>query len=467
MRTRLLAWTLLISSCVSGPTPADAVDRHVAAHMARHHLPGLSLAVIRDGRVVLARGYGLADVEQRVPATPDTVYELGSLTKQFTAVAVLMLECDGRLGLDDTIVRWLPEASPALDGITLRHLLTHTSGIRNHVALPDFLGSFRTNLFGDTTPHRRELLQRFFELPREFEPGATWAYDNTGYHLLGDVVERASGQGYWEFLADRLFAPLGMDATASTDARPLVPHRARGYEWNGHAFENRPALPPEVGYAAGAVRSNVLDLARWDAALSGDRLLDAERRALLWTPMRTSDGAVAPYDYGFGWFVDTWHGGRIAMHGGGSPGFSSVVYRYLDDRLTVAVLCNRSDRMLDRLAIDIAGLVDPGLARPGPSEDPEPTTTQELREVLEGLLDGNHDPARFTPAMRTFLATRTGQGFWEWHRAHGALTSFAFCERESTADGPLLRFELGLDGNPYWCSFRLAPDGRIQQIRIW
>jgi len=245
----------------------DEVDRYVQGQMQRLKIPGLSLAVVRDGKIIKQQGYGLAELELNAPATPASVYEIGSNTKQFTAAAVMMLIEEGKIALEDSIAKYFPGAPENWRGITVRHLLSHTSGIQNHLAVPGYLGVFKTDLFGRVSPSRAELLEMFFRLPLEFQPGDSWAYDNTGYYLLGVIVEQASGRSYWQFLEERIFQPLGMTATRNTDSTPVVANRASGYEWREKTFENRPALAPFIGFSAGSLLSSVEDLARWDAAL--------------------------------------------------------------------------------------------------------------------------------------------------------------------------------------------------------
>ena len=228
---------------------------------------------MRDGHIAKAQGYGFANLELRSPATKETVYEIGSTSKQFTATAIMMLVEEGKVRLDDTITKYFPEAPQAWSRITIRHLLTHTSGIQNHVAVPHWLDVFRTNLAFETTPPRDELLKMFFKLPLEFQPGETWAYDNTGYYLLGIIIEKASGKSYWQFLDERIFKPLGMNATRSTDPQPIVRNRASGYEWKNDHFENRPVLLPAIAFSAGSLLSSVEDIAKWDAALYTEKLL--------------------------------------------------------------------------------------------------------------------------------------------------------------------------------------------------
>lgn len=431
------------------------------------HIPGLSLAIVRDGAVLRASGYGLANLEHGTPATAATVYEIGSNTKQLTAAAVMMLVEEGRISLGDPLTRYFPQAPASWRAITVRHLLTHMGGIQNHVAVPGWMEVFKTDLSFAGSPGRDELLARFFALPREFAPGETWAYDNTGYILLGWIIEQASGRSYWELMEERIFRPLGMTATRSTDPRPVVPHRAAGYVWVGGGFENRPALPPFVGFSAGSLLSTVEDLARWTVALDDGGLLRSTSRELLWTPTVLVDGSPAPFDYGFGWFVDRHGGHPLVQHGGGTPGFSSTIYRFPDHRLSVILLTNHGDMILDPLAIEIAGMVEPALRRSDSAPDPDPASTERVHRALADLLDGRHETAAFTPAMNLFLGTATGRAFWQWVAAHGELGGLTFSSRESRGEDRMLRYALTLGGNRHWISARLTPEGHIAQLYWW
>lgn len=447
--------------------PADEIDRYLDDQRQRLRLPGLSVAVVRDGRIVKAQGYGRASLELEVPATAATVYEIGSLTKQFTAAAVLMLAEEGRVGLDDPVTKYFPEAPGTWARVTLRHLLTHTSGLRNHVAVPQFMGAFKSDLLMDVTPARDDLLRMFYALPFEFAPGETWAYDNTGYYLLGLLVERASGTSYWEFLDARIFGPLGMSSTRSTDPRDVVAGRASGYDWAGERFVNRPVLPPPVGFSAGALLSTVEDLARWDAALRDGRLLSPSLREAMWTAALLRDGSVAPVDYGFGWFVTRRRGRRVVHHGGGTPGFSSTICRFVDEGLTVIIAANRGDRMLDQLAIEVAGLVLPHLKRASPPVDPDPARTRRLAGVVKDLLAGQSAPEALTPPLRTFLGTTSGRGWWEWVASHGELRSLTFSEEEGAGRARVVRYRAVVGDNDYWLTARLEADGRLSQLNWW
>ena len=462
-----VAIAFLVTFGATVPGKADKIDDYVTAQIKRLHVPGASLAVVRDGHITKAQGYGFANLELRSPATKETVYEIGSTSKQFTATAIMMLVEEGKVRLDDTITKYFPEAPQAWRGITIRHLLTHTSGIQNHVAVPHWLDVFRTNLAFETAPSRNELLKMFFKLPLEFQPGETWAYDNTGYYLLGIIIEKASGKSYWQFLDERIFKPLGMNATRDTDPQPIVRNRASGYEWKNDHFENRPVLLPTIAFSAGSLLSTVEDMAKWDAALYTEKLLKKSSLDQIWTAQATNDGTDAPFNYGFGWFIENYHGHRLIQHSGGTPGFSSALYRFVSDKLTIIILTNHADRILDQLAIDLAGISLPALKRPDANTDPDPQTTAMLKDVVSGLLKGKSEPELFTIAMRIFLSTATGKAFWKWFADHGELSSFIFSDREDRGDGQVRRYKISFGGNWYWFSVLVTKDRKIAQIYWW
>ncbi len=467
IRHRAVAIALLVTFGAPVPGRADKIDDYITGQIKRLHVPGASLAIVRDGHITKAQGYGFANLELRSPATKETVYEIGSTSKQFTATAIMMLVEEGKVRLDDTITKYFPEAPQAWRGIKIRHLLTHTSGIQNHVAVPHWLDVFRTNLAFETAPSRDELLKMFFKLPLEFQPGETWAYDNTGYYLLGIIIEKASGKSYWQFLDERIFKPLGMNATRSTDPQPIVRNRASGYEWKNDHFENRPVLLPAIAFSAGSLLSTVEDMAKWDAALYTEKLLKKSSLDQMWTAPATNDGTDAPFNYGFGWFIENYHGHRLVQHSGGTPGFSSAMYRFVSDKLTIIIRTNHADRILDQLAIDLAGIYLTALKRPDANTDPDPQTTAMLKDVVSGLLKGKAEPESFTAAMRIFLSTATGKAFWKWFADHGELSSFIFSDREDRGDDQVLRYKISLGGIWYWFSVLVTKDRKIAQIYWW
>ncbi|HEY0158644.1 MAG TPA: serine hydrolase domain-containing protein [Thermoanaerobaculia bacterium] len=438
---------------------ADAVDEYVQERMRQLRLPGVAVAIVRDGQPADIRAYGLADLENEVPVTAETVFELGSVTKQFTATAVMILAEEGKLALDKPARAYLPELPPSWQDITVRHLLTHSSGIQEYLSvkgLPDEAHAL---------DHRA--MTRLFaaRVKREFAAGDTWAYSNTGYLLLGDIIERVSGTSYWTFLDERLFRPAGMTHTRSSAPQALIRRRASGYGWRDGAFENRPALS-ENAYSAGAIASTIADMAKWEAAMQKGALLSPAGWRALWTPLRLSSGGAPPLNYAFGWVADRERGRRAVLHSGGTPGFSSAIRRYADDGLAVIVLANHGDRILDHMPLEIAGLVHPAVARRRAAES-EPERSRVVNAALRGLLSGTPDLTLFTPEMRLFLGTATGKGLWEWVASHGDLKALAYHQTE-TADGlQTLRYRATLGEAELWLSFAFTEDGKLAQVYWW
>ncbi|HSK71400.1 MAG TPA: serine hydrolase domain-containing protein [Pyrinomonadaceae bacterium] len=464
---KIISFFLLLFFCATVSGKEDEVDSYIQTEMRNLHIPAVSLAVVRNGQIVKAKGYGLANIEANSAATSKTVYEIGSMTKQFTAAAVMMLVEEDKVSLDDKITKYFPGAPDWWNQITVRHLLNHTSGIQNHVAVPDYLDLFKTSITGKNFPSREEILKEFYKLPSEFAPGETWSYDNTGYYLLGIIIEKASGKEFFQFLNERIFKQLGMNETRSTDSRPVVPNRASGYEWVNGAYENRPILAPFVPFSAGCILSTVEDLAKWDAALYGEKLLKKSSLEQMWTPAKTINGAMPSFDHGFGWFIENYRGQRDIHHSGGTLGFSSVIHRFVDDKLTIIILTNHADRIIDQMAINIAGIYVPALRRPQEKTDSDPHITKRLREVMSGLLNGRHDPALFTPAMRIHLETATGKSWFKWYAYQGDLKDFTFSDREENGDYDTFRYKVILGNNSFWFSFKVMKDGRIAQIYWW
>ena len=301
--------------------------------------PGAAVIVVDDGQVVLREGYGLANVELGVPIAPDMVFRIGSVTKQFTAVAALLLVQEGKLAFDDEITKFLPDYPTHGKKITVEHLLTHTSGIKSYTGLPEWLAKRREDLTLE------QLIGLFEDQPMDFAPGDKWLYNNSGYVLLGAVLEKASGQSYEELLRSRIFAPLGMQRTGYGHTAPILPGRVAGYQRRQAGWENAPFLSMTQPYAAGALVSTVDDLARWNAALDGAKLLPPPLLARAMTGYALPDGK--PTGYGYGWGVGDWRGHHFVEHGGGIDGFQSYVLREPRAGLFVAVLSNALGREPD------------------------------------------------------------------------------------------------------------------------
>jgi len=323
-----------VSFTHAAPVPSGAIERidAIVAEGLEKKIASYAVAVMKDGRLVLARGYGYADVENGVPATAETVYRLGSITKQFTSMAVMQLAEQGKLSIDDELTKFLPDYPLQGNKVTIHQLLNHTSGIKSYTSLPNFFRTARQELSHD------DMLALIKDQSFDFAPGAKMQYNNSGYYLLGMVIEKASGQSYAEYLADHIFKPLGMHATRYGDTRPLIARRATGYKRERGAIVNDDPISMKVPGAAGALVSNVLDLLKWHQALEAGELLSSASYEAMYRPTALPDGKTQKY--GYGWGLGEMAGHQKLSHGGGINGFSTMIARYPLDRLAVIVLAN-------------------------------------------------------------------------------------------------------------------------------
>ena len=343
MKASWLLGMAMMSTGAHAATREETIDAWMRDYTGQ--VPGASVLVLEGGDAVFQRSYGLADLEAGVTSSPTTNYRLASVSKQFTAASVLLLVEDGVLTLDDRVRRWLPTLPVAAEGITLRHLLSHTSGL---VDYEDLLPPDQARQIHDADVLR--LLEREDRL--YFPAGSDYRYSNSGYALLALVVERASGQRFAAFLQARIFSPLGMTATlARQDEGPPVTDRAFGYTRVGDRWERTDQSTTSAVLGDGGIYSSITDLAKWDAAWYDDRLLSAPSRALaVQASTATPEPDVA--HYGFGWRLQ----GRMQWHSGESIGFRNVLLRFPAQRLTVIVLSNRDAPEPYRLARQIAAL---------------------------------------------------------------------------------------------------------------
>lgn len=342
-------WWLGLALLAAAVARADQVDDFIADKMGRQHIPGLSIAVLKNGRPVKVKGYGFANLELDTRATPETVYKIGSLSKQFIAAGIVLLNADGKLGLDDSIRKYLEDAPETWQPITVRHALTHTAGLVREAP-----GFSAMKLQSDV-----DTIRTAYATALVFQPGEKFQYSNLGYFALAEIITRTAGKPWPQYLQERLFAPLGMSATRTTTIEELIPHRASAYDydWADNAFHNSEIM---LGVRpSGAFISSVLDLAKWDAALYADRPFSAEQRALMWTPVKLNDGSEKPY--GFGWVVEKVGKHRHVHHAGTLTSFRSQISRFVDDRLTVIVLTNCGQALPENIALRVAAFYIPDL----------------------------------------------------------------------------------------------------------
>jgi CubicO group peptidase (beta-lactamase class C family) len=393
----LLLGLCLVQGLAHGQEPISLgpIHRYVADEMRRQHIPGMAVGILRDGRVLLRRGYGYANVELQVPASDSTVFQSGSLGKQFTAAAVAMLAEQGRLRLDDTIVRWLPEGSGKWDAVTVRALLTHTAG----------MAEYTDSTFDYRKDYTEDQLVRFAaSRPLDFTPGERWSYSNTGYVLLGALIHRVTGRFYGDVLQQLIFTPLGMRTTRIISEADLVPNRAAGYQLVAGRLKNQDWVSPSLNTTAdGSLYFSIDDLVRWAGALDRQQRPDSAVLRQAWAPVRLNDGGF--YPYGFGWDLTPQRGHRRIGHTGSWQGFKTAIYRYPEFDLTVIALANLADAEPGPMAEAIAGMLEPDLLpahllkRPlkgaVPPERPEKLLAQLGKDRQEQLL---------TPGFLHFLS---------------------------------------------------------------
>jgi len=295
--------------------------------------------------VVLEKGYGMANIELDVANGPDTKFRLGSITKQFTATAILQLEEQGKLSVNDAACKYIAECPASWKAITIRQLLSHTSGIRSYTDDPAFMKPKFMRI--PLTPV--EILMLSKDKPLEFQPGEKWKYDNSGYIFLGVIIEKVSGEKYGAYLQKHIFGPLEMRGSGYDDTREILKNRAAGYSSTGNGFHNADYLDMSLPYAAGSLYSTVRDLYRWDRALYTDRVLRKASREKMWTPVKN--------DYGYGWSIKRVHRHKQIAHGGGINGFATFIGRYPDDDAVVIVLANNERTNAGGLANGLAGVL--------------------------------------------------------------------------------------------------------------
>jgi CubicO group peptidase (beta-lactamase class C family) len=345
MRRNRFRWILLFLA--ASLACADEVDDIIKSAMAEQHTPGLALAVMKDGKVIRRGGYGLANVELNVPVTSDTVFKIGSVSKQFIASGVMILAQEHRLEVGDSVRKFLNDAPDAWSDITLRRLLSHTAGL-----VPEGPAFQSLKIQPDM-----QVIRSGYPVALAFGPGERWQYSNLGFFTLAEIVTRVSGESWSNFAAERIFRPQHMDATRTTTVSDIVSNRADGYTWRTGKLQRADeylALRP-----SGAFLSTVNDLAKWDAALYTEMPLTSASREQMWTAVPLNDGSSSAY--GFGWEVQQRGGRRCVHHGGALPGFRAYFARFPEERLSFAVLTNGNEALPAVILWKVAAVWLPGV----------------------------------------------------------------------------------------------------------
>ena len=436
----ILGLASVASSVPARSAGDDALTKQIDAVMSDVYKPGEPGAVIivrKDAKTIFRKGYGLADLELGVPVEPDMVFRLGSITKQFTAVSILMLAEQGKLGLQDEITKYLPDYPTQGRHITVEHLLTHTSGIQSYTDMAEWLPLWRK----DFTV--QELIGIFKDKPMQFEPGEQWAYNNSGYILLGAIIEKASGRTFQEFVDSRIFKPLGMKHSYYGSAERVIPRRIPGYQLGKEGFINAPYLSMTQPYAAGSLLSNVDDLAVWSEAVLAGKLVGKNWLDKAFTPYKLKDGEST--GYGYGWFIAEYEGHRTIEHGGGIHGFATYEMTFPEDRLFLAILTNSAigGRDPEPRAVKVAGLV---LGQPE-SERKVVTLAAEDIESLTGVYEDYKKEERHI--------TREGNKLYSQAHGGGKLEIL-----------PASSVEFFFKDNPSRLRFAKNPAGAVTGLRV-
>jgi CubicO group peptidase (beta-lactamase class C family) len=433
------------------------IDSVVRAEMGRQKIPGVAVAIVSKGTVTLAKGYGEANVEHHVAVTPETVFQSGSVGKQFTSAAVMLLVEDGKIALTDTITKYFPNAPSSWRGITVRHLLTHTSGI------PDYTT--------DAMDYRRdytedELEKMAFGLTPEFPPGSRWNYSNTGYVLLGIIIHKASGQFYGDVLRDRVFGPLQMRSARIISEEDIVPNRAAGYTLVKGQLKNQEWVAPKLNTTAdGSLYLSLQDYIAWDRGLRAGKLLKPESWATVNTPVTLTSGKR--YPYGFGWSIDTVAGQLRIHHGGAWQGFQTYISRYMGDGLTIVALANLGGSQPVAIVDGIAGILNPSLkAKPlAPIEDPEPALRARLETVLAATRDGTLSPNDFAYVRAGFFPN-AAKAYQTLLAGTGKPDQVTLLQRTVLGDDRISIYDVAYGAKVFRVTLGLAPDDKVSTFSI-
>jgi CubicO group peptidase (beta-lactamase class C family) len=446
----------------------NSIGAFVTTEMARTHVPGVAVGIYSRGKILLEKGYGLSNVELEVPVKPQTMFQSGSVGKQFVAAAIMMLVERHRISLDDSIAKYFPGAPATWRPIRIENLLSHTSGLAEYEtdALTGPRGPFYLRL--DYTED--QLLKKIEALPIENAPGAKWNYRNTNYVLLGFLIHRVTGMFYADYLAKCIFRPLGMASTRLIGESAIVPNRAAGYQWEDGALKNQDWVSPTFDSTAdGSLYFNVVDLAKWDAALYTTRLLGRSSLNRMWTVYDLNDGEPNPANYGFAWRIDRQNGHRVLEHSGAWQGFTCNISRFPDDSLTVVVLTNLDAARPWYMSQVIAGLADPALMpkRLAAIPDTRPNIAASLRSLLNAVAAGTDvrklvapDVAETLTSQDAAYTRRLVQSFWPG----GSLT---LVEREHSGDvGSLVlsQYRLAKAGRTMLVTYGLNSSGQAEAL---
>jgi CubicO group peptidase (beta-lactamase class C family) len=447
---------LLLSVILSLPNQSfaqtDAVDSYLMRQMQKNHIPAISVAIVRNGKIIKLKSYGVANIELDVAATPDSAFQVASTTKPFTGVLLMRLVEHGKLSLDDPITKYISEAPEAWRQITVRHLATHSSGLSD--AYPT-----------EKVKTADEAIQAAAKLPLAYTPGSRSAYGLTDFVMLARIMEKMSGQSFPVLLAEQIASPLGLTSTRFSNAvengpvriSDLVPHRVPTYRWNGATQQVTEYLYPQWTYAAGGLFSSAADLARFVVAIDEGKVLKPASLDAMWERPQLADRGEG--DFAIGWTARTYRGRKTVGHSGG-PALSDVI-RFIDDKLTIVVLTNQQ-KLFPVLAEGVADVIAPA---PVPDRkaipDDDPMLTELLRRVIVDMGNGKVNDELFTNDARKQLVPGLREFGPQLIAIYDPLKSFMLVEQKRESNRTTRKYRAMYGTKPVLWTFVLADDRRI------
>jgi CubicO group peptidase (beta-lactamase class C family) len=390
--------------------------------MEERHIPGAAVAVVENGKVVRMKGYGVATLEFNVPVTTETVFEIGSVSKQMTAAGIMLLVQDGKVSLDEKIAKYLPNTPDAWADVTVRHLMTHTSGVKSYSSLDGFGLSERMTM--------ADFVKKLSPHPLEFTPGERNIYSNSGFNLLAYIIETQSGKKYMDFMRERIFLPLGMTKTGDRDPQFVISLRANGYEWRQDRYQGRDGSLTDL-MGAGSIVSTINDMTKWEVALRGEKLLNAQSKKDIWTQFTFTNGKPSPY--GLGWRISDVRGNRLIAHSGQTAGFGAAIHRYVDSDLTVIALTNLGENGMGTLIATVAAkqyIPKLSLKAVNTAVSGDPSVMGSIERALRGRFEKTHDATLFTTTASQSLTSTRAKNLDERISKFAPITGVKFVKRE-------------------------------------
>ena len=447
-----LALALFVFPLAAAEPFAD-VDAEVMDVLAKSGAPSASVAVVQDGALAFARAYGVANVASKTPATPQMRYSIGSISKQFTAAALLLLAEEGRVSLDDRVIRWMPELTRAGD-VTIRQLLSMTSGYQDFWPQDYVMPGMLEDVSAD------RIMSDWAKKPLDFEPGSKWQYSNTNYVIAGQIVERVSGMPFFEFLQKRILTPLGMTSVRDSDQAALGDDDPMRY----HRYGLAPArVAPKEGrgwmYAAGELAMTASDLAKWDIAMIERKLLRPESWAEMQREVMLTSGAGTRYGLGVG--IATVDGRRVISHGGEVSGFTARNEVYPDERAAIVVLTNldasdASSQIATKVATSLFSSNDPGREK----------ALDAAKAIFAGLQRGKVDRSLFTANANAYFSAEAIRDFADTLRPLGTPKEFTQASQSLRGGMTARRYRVVTPSKTLRISTFWMPDGKLEQYIV-